>query len=700
MHLRKTLFVAVCLTVPLNAATYYVRPDGNDAARGTRNAPRAAWRSIDRGQPAVLAESIEAGATEVTVLKATHFPPRGRLKIGKSTVTYRSRTDSKFMGCKGAPKASAGSLAENIVWHPPKGGDTVIVQPGVYCLHLDGPARSTHNHGAAVVMIYAGGSRGRPVVYRGEGMPVIDGREVYKVRGVAIRAPWVRFERFDIRRGGLAIGWADNTSALANRVHQGSYGLQAHYSKNVEFSGNLVYDYHGAWTSPGISLISVDGATVRNNTVVSCHTGISLARSRNVMLSRNLVAWCRTGIRMDKSAQGLKSSENNLWKIGRVIWLQRDDQGKDYYTGWAGGAGDIHADPKIVEWDDDKPDFLKVHAGSPCIKDGKRFIGARGPAPDYPAVGNAPGENLVMNPSFESGLLGWTISAWNGFGLGEAGYEIVEAQGAEGRRFLRIWQKPRKGKIIALRAQSSAFSIRRGRKITISFMARSESEDAALGVGCTLPSWQNKSGFGGKVKVGKAWKRFSVTLEPRVYFPNTMWVTFTMPASLAGEFHIDAVKAERGPQATPFSPDLELVVPDMPGMLLPPGEPFRGQVVNRTASDVAGVLRWALYAPIAGLAAKGETPFHAKAGERSPVKIRFGPEQPRLRRRNAAFCRHDGRGVVPAPGEQSRGAGSRHTSPLHGLPAHQRSRCRREDDRHAQGHGTGWAAVALHAERR
>ena len=606
----------------LGAVTYYVRPDGNDTSRGRANTPRGAWRSIDRGQATLLTEDISAGATEIPVLKATQLPPRGRVLIGKTAVTYRSRTVQRLLGCRGAPDAKKGAPVEATAWRPPQPGDTVVVARGVHVLDLDGRPASLPNHAVAVVAIYAGGRPGRPVTFRGEGLPVIDAREDRDVLGVALRAPHVHFDGFDIRRGGLFVGWTRDVKVLNNRFHLGNRALSVAYSDGVEIAGNLFFDFQGAWTNHGINLGVSKKVNVHHNTVVSNNYGLRAWGGETITIANNLIAWCRQGIVFDKKQRpkGVTIANNNLWKVGRVTWLQRDDQGLDYYSDAPGAKGDIHADPKIVEWDDDQPDFLRPHASSPCVRNGKRHIGARGPAKAYPAAGNRSGENLVFNPSFESGLLGWTTDAWVGFLPGQAGWELVEDDGADGRRCLHVWDKPPEKQRINPRVMSSAFRVTRGGKLTVSFLARSAVEGSTLNVGFTMPSWQNKSGFGKNLRIGAEWKRYSVTLEPRIYYPDIMWVSLTPNR---GEFWLDAVKVEEGETATPFSPSLELTVAPTPGMLIAPGEALRAEVLSRAPSEASGELRWTLFAPVTGQVASGRVAFTVAAGKRNPVALSF-----------------------------------------------------------------------------
>jgi len=616
-----------------HGATFYVRPDGRDAGSGRRDGPRGAWRSIDRGQPGILSKDLEAGATEIHLIKATHFPGRGKVRIGKTTVFFKSRTATKLLGCRNTPKAKRGTKVENLTWRAPGPGDTVVVRKGVYTLHLDGAPTSAPGYSAAVVMIGSGGKAGRPVTFRGEGLPVIDAREVFRVQCVNIRADHVRFEGFRVRRGGITALRCSDVKVLDNFVHRGSRGVYFAYVTGGEIRGNVVFDYKGAWTEHGITVGRCRNIRLRNNTVVCSAWGIRIYGARDLSITNNLVAWCRRGIVFDKKDPpvNVSVSNNNLWKIGRVTWLQRDDQGLDFYTGFKGSRTDVHVDPLIVEWDDDKEDFLKPHADSPCVRNGRRFIGARGPARSYPAAGNREGENLVQNPSFESGLLGWTINAWNPFTPEQAGFEIVEDPGADGRRCLHFWEKPGKTGRINVRVHSSAFRITRGGKVTVSFMARAEHEDTPLVVGVTFPSWQNKSGVSekatrGRILVGTTWKRYRTTIAPPVYMPDVMWVTFTIPGASDKEFRIDAVKAEEGAQATAFSPSLELLVPDMPGLLHPPGKPFEPEIFNRSETALAGNFSWKMIAPVTGEAAKGQVTFDVAAGARSRVSIDFPVE--------------------------------------------------------------------------
>ena len=71
------------LVVPCDAATYHVQPDGDNANSGSAATASEAWRSVDRGQPAILLKDIKEGDTELELSKASQFPSKGTLLIGK-----------------------------------------------------------------------------------------------------------------------------------------------------------------------------------------------------------------------------------------------------------------------------------------------------------------------------------------------------------------------------------------------------------------------------------------------------------------------------------------------------------------------------------------------------------------------------------------------------------------------------------------
>ncbi len=609
--MKRAFVTAVLLLLmgwTVEGATYYVRPDGDDARNGLTET--GAWRSIDRGQPTVLLQPTKQNDQTVRVVKADQFPPRGRATLGKTTFTYTGRTLQTLTGCRGVPAARAGAVVRSPDYAPPQPGDTVIVSEGVYYLELKDEPISGHNIPLGVVLVRRGGTAEAPITFKARGKVIIDGRDEV-ISWVISGSPHVRVDGFDIRRGGLWVGWSDDVKLLNNLVHEGNRAVSVIYSSGCEVAYNRIYDFQGAWTGHGITLGPGEKHNIHHNTIVSNAYGIRAYSGGEHEIHHNLIAWCRLGIRFDEKRPPTDTRvyENNIWAAKSGIWLQRDDNiGTNHYDNVdPKPETDIHAEPMIVQWNPAKPNFLSPHPDSPCVKDGQAIIGAMGPAP-YPESGNAPGENLVFNPSFEAGLLGWWITPWVGFDPGQAGYAIVEEDGAEMGRCLNVWDNPSPGTRINMRIQSLGFRYTRDRPVTISFRAKAAEPGTQLAAGMTFPSWQNKSGIGEKVKLDTQWKRYSVTLDPKPRFPDIATATFT---TVKGRYWIDAVKVEEGATGSVFSPDLEFVPDEYIGMLVAPGQPLVGKVINRTDAALRGKLRWTLIAPFAGEVAQGHQVFEA-----------------------------------------------------------------------------------------
>ncbi|HID73344.1 TPA: hypothetical protein EYP38_05375 [Candidatus Micrarchaeota archaeon] len=658
MKVERFVWIALAIlswaTTLAEAKVYYVRPDGNDANSGLKNSPQGAWRSIDRGQPTILTEDISEGQTMVPVEKATQFPPKGRVRIAGSVVTYTARTATRLLGCKGAPKARKGTKVESLDWSPPAPGDTVVVVGDIYWHEWMDDLPDGFQFSVAIIR--RGGKAEKPIVFRGEGFPVIDGRD--RMKSITVLAPYVHLEGFDIRRGGLYALFSDGLKVLNCKIHhEGRYGLFVRYSRDVEIANNLIYDLHGAWTGAGITVGDSRRVHVHHNTVVNCRVGIRFfGRCPEAKVERNLVAWCRLGFQADHGAQEYFTSENfgtNLfWANGPIHWLHRlqptgnasfQPEGTNHYSGLKFTPQDIHEDPKIVSWDSRTEEFLAPHLTSPCARDGEAIIGARKPC-NYPKPKVKEGENLLFNPSFESGFVGWFCDAWQPFELGEAGWRIVEGDVPDGRRCVELFDNPPQGKTVGVRFHSSHFLIPRGYPVTMTFKARAEKPQTTLWAGFTFVSWQNKSGLGERFRLSTEWQTFSFTKRFADYWPQTATVSFSVSR---GRVWIDAVKVEVGERASPFSPPLEIVLRDPPpGLLFPPDKPIPLEVFNRSEEEFEGKIRWSLRTPLHGEVGSGERTLKCKAGAwRSfPLPIPKGREGVFLLR--YAFLEKDEREVT------------------------------------------------------
>ena len=379
--------------MPCHAATYHVRPDGDNANPGSAATSAEAWRSVDRGQPARLLKDIQHGDTEVELSKASQFPAKGTLLIGKELrITYTGRSAQKVTGCQGVKPAKKGSLVSCPDALPPKAGDTVLVAPGVYTETFAEEPIGSYPYPLAAVVITSGGAKGQPVVFKGLAGTIIDGRD--EIIGVALTASHVVFEGFEVRKGGVWANRVDNVILRSCVVHGGNKGISFHYVSNVEISGNIVYDVVGAWSQHGISLNNCNTSAVARNTIVANAQGVSVTRGSGNQITRNLISWCRFGIVFDQKnpPKDCVIEDNNIWACGRWTWLQNDnDSGKDYYKNVDPtlATGDTHVEPMIAQWTAGARDFLCPSLASPLVSGGKAKVGARPPAP-YPDAGTSP----------------------------------------------------------------------------------------------------------------------------------------------------------------------------------------------------------------------------------------------------------------------------------------------------------------------
>lgn len=619
------VFVTLVLMVGLRSygKTYYVRVDGDDASLGDADTAQGAWRSIDRGQPTVVTKAAAAGATEIFVVKATQFPERGTVRIGQTDIIYQGRTAQSLTGCSGVPEVKIGALVRSVDYLPPQAGDEVVVGAGVYFLPMENEAVGAPNYPAAAVTITAGGKADQPVVFKGRGLPVLDGRDELNAISI-VGASYVQIEGFDIRRGGLFAMRCNGLVVNNCRVHEGNRGISISYADDVEVSGNMIYDFQGAWTSHGINLGPSNRANVHHNTIVSSNSGVRLyGQSTDSRITNNLIAWCsRAGIVLDPEggSKNVQISDNNIWRCGSVVWLQREDQGQSFYQNADPlPSSDLHVEPMIVQWDPLKDNFLSPHPDSPCVKDGQVWIGAGVSAP-YPASENLPGENLVFNPSFSAGLLGWTLDSWVPAGPDQAGYG-VEADGqTESGQCLHLFEHPAAGQRINIRAQSSYFHYTRGTPLTVSFRARAREEGSQLSAGFTFPSWHNLSGINFKSKLTTQWKTYTHTFELDPRYPAVASFTLT---SEKGDYWIDDIKVEEGTTATGTAGDWDFAPEVKQAMMLAPGQPLTGALVNNSGAELSGTLHWSMQAPLAGVVAEGDQPVQGNSA--IPVSITLPP---------------------------------------------------------------------------
>jgi len=617
--------IFVLSTVRSFADTYYVHPEGNDANSGLT--VEKSWKSIDRGQPTLLLNACKPGDTELSVVKANQFPASGKVLVNNVEVSYTGRSLQKLTGCSNVPKASAEAKVRLLDSRLAGAGDTIVVKQGVYYLPFE-KAPELKRLGFAVAMFFRGGKQGSPLRIVGDGYPIVDARDEGKIASISIQGDSIELSGLDVRRGGIVARYAKEIKIADCRVHEGRTAINAYGVETIEIVGNKVYDMIGAWTSHGIAISRCSNVAIRNNTIVSNAYAVKVQSCQKVIVANNLIAWCRSGIINDKTdASDLSILDNNIWWVGHGIWLQRDDQNDTRNTRYKGcdpGKGDFSADPLIVEWNPNKADFLSPLATSPCVKDGKVWVGAGHPAKAYPRI---PQEPLIFNPSFETGFRGWFLDTWVPFRSGQAGWAIVNEPGCEGEKCLELFDYPTKGKRINVRAQSLSFRYNRGTIVRITFMAKAQRDDSRISVGITVPSWHNSSGLSQHVKLSQEWKTYRVDISPKTRFPDCATVTFTTSenvhcwidaVSVQGSDQV-AISAEEG-EASALLPKLEIVPDYYSGTLVPEEHDLRGSIVNRTRAPVSGMFDWTLSAPLRGEIASGSKKFDV-SGASSPFHI-------------------------------------------------------------------------------
>jgi parallel beta-helix repeat protein len=484
----------------------------------------------------------------------------------------------------------------------------VLAAPGVYAETLIGDP--TGPDPLAAVLITSSGAKGRPVVFKGLAGTIVDGRD--EVIGVALAAPDVVLEGFEVRKGGVWASHADGVAIRSCAIHGGNKGISLHYVSHAEIADNIVYDIVGAWSQHGINLDSCDTTAVTRNTIVANGHGVSVGRGSGNRIARNLISWCRFGIVFDQKnpPKDCVIEGNNIWACGQWRWLQRDDDApKDYYKNVAPRltTEDRHVEPMIVQWTAGAKDFLCPSRESPLVSEGRATVGARPPAP-YPDAGHKPGENLIFNPSFASGLLGWNVSSWMPATWNQTGWRVVDDPAATDGRCLELWDLAGGGKAARLRVASKFFRYTKGRPLALSFRAKAVGDETFLSAGFLTPSWQMKSGVGTRLKITRQWQKYAWTTTLPHRFSDYAAAIFT---TSSGRCRIDAVKVEEGEEATPFSPALEFAVDDNLAMMIEPKGPLKGRIVNRTGRPFAGTMRWTIEAPLRGIVAKGEEAVEA-----------------------------------------------------------------------------------------
>jgi len=538
------LVIVVQFNLSLSAATYHVRPDGNNDNSGLENTVTGAWKTMDRGQSTRLIEAIVEGQTEIKVARALQFPSHGSIIIGTQEITYTARTSYSFTGCKGVKNRRSGSLVKSEIGLKP--GDKVVVHAGVYTTLSNWPKiKGLDKFG---VVISSQGTKESPIIFEGKKGAILDGRHLayaLRIQG----SHHTVFSGFDIRRRGVSVWQSSNIKIAGCRVHEGNRGISVAYSKDIEITGNLLYSLNGAWTGSPIGVSTGSNYYIHRNTIALSHrSGIRLGRKlgSGIRVENNLITRCRVGIEVEPEANLEKPiiKNNLLWNLGRVMWLSKvadKKEGLEFYKGLDFTPKHINEDPGIISFDQESPHFLAITAKSPCLTEHGQ-IGAGKVYDEYPVTSALKNLNLVMNSGFENGLKNWYGSAWQESKIEAAGWNIRSTPGQSGDQCLEIYHFPSNGEIQP-RVRSDFVKVDRGYPVTISFRAKSKGSNnasLALDAGFLVPSWNLGSNSSKKrFAISSQWQTYSFTAIPQDYYPNKISASFLVRSS--GRVWIDDV---------------------------------------------------------------------------------------------------------------------------------------------------------------
>ena len=615
--------VLMLWAVKADADTYYVRPDGDDANAGTSDSARGAWRTIDRGQPTVVTKAVKAGATEIPVQKASHFPPKGQLKIDNAAVSYTERTNQSFIGCSGTPAVQAGTKVVPASWNCPAPGDTVIVNPGVYVqAELDKSQErirfeevaGVHEAAGrilvdtdapvfAVVHILQGGTAEAPLTIRGIKYPVIDGREQsLRLEGIHVEADYVTIEGFDVRRIGAQAAvkiQGKGVRVLDSRIHRSVGGVLASRSTLIEVSRCLIYDF--PWGGePAISLRDTRDARLHHNTIVNGTEAIGVQSGcADIRVEKNILTRCLKGIVVaggpNGAEAGVSISRNLLWDNGA---LYNDAKESRDFVGFKSPPlkANVTAKPMFLSYDEASERFLEVHVDSPCVLGPQDVIGARGSGPWPQAKPSS--RNLLANGSFEAGWHNWN---------GKANLDGKEAfDGAIS---------------LAGEATSGLVPLEYGGQYTLSLYAKATQGEGQLQYGIYYPSRHIMLSALTKTKLTDQWKRYEYTFTYAPDMPPDAGVWLT---PLSGAVRVDAVRLESGPKPSAMEESVEAwIETDRPANVLTRGTPLKIVCMNRSGKarsvKVSLVTRGALHGTFKPVAALMALP--AKGRMTEPVSL-------------------------------------------------------------------------------
>jgi len=170
--------------------------------------------------------------------------------------------------------------------------------------------------------------------------------------------------------------------------------------------------------------------------------------------------------------------------------------------------------------------------------------------------------NLLANPSFELHANadipdGWTHEPiWGsesderwfrpgGYDAWHKSWLLQEGGAFEGKRCMKV-RHP-------LELHATVFQMAKGGNYVLSAYLRSDRENFAVFLGASSPG---QSRQGGLVRVGRTWKRYSVTFAPYALRPHPYRSICIVPLEPhpGGTLWVDAVQLEQGAEPTPFTP--------------------------------------------------------------------------------------------------------------------------------------------------
>ncbi len=606
-------FLLIC---SLKAEIYYVSPNGDNNNDG--KSIEKAWKTPDRGLPTYLREDTKQGDEIIYVARATQFPEKGKVLIGNKEVSYSGRTADSLIGCKGVPNAKKGTKVISLDWEYAKGGDKIIILEGVYILKEKFSPENKEWAGGKDCVFYFNFSapNENPVIIEGKGDVIIDGE--FLKRSIIVNGGNIKIKNLKLRRGGIGIFFSKNIEFCENHVFYGIHSIFIRYSENIDIHHNLIYDFHGAWTDPGINIGDSKKIKIKNNTIVNCSCGVNLwGNIEDIEIRNNIISWCGVGIKKDEKIEIDKENikDNLLWANGKVVWLHNLDkkdknEGKTHYNGFNFQPNDIYEDPKIVNWYSNSKNFLSPHRNSICFQNDKK-IGAKEPS-DYEKIFDyKEGINILMNGSFEFDFYNWRGTSWWPFNFDEAKWEIKKGNAFHGEKCLYLRESPKGKHRSAPAVLSSFFPINKGETYTISFYAKGK---GTLVVGFAVPSWHCGSSFGEKVNLSEEWKNYKVKIKLPDFAPD--WVAVKFSANWS-EAYIDNVIVCEGEIENVDYPPIEIFYEEESGFIQKKG--IIPVIVKYYSETKNFLIRWEIIDPYMEKVDFGK--FEIKGEEKKYVKI-------------------------------------------------------------------------------